>query len=59
MSTEQQQLENAVRQERTDQALSASTAVKETPGIWPRLIPVIVTVLIGLAFIVILYVLSR
>jgi hypothetical protein len=58
MSVEPQQMERAVRQERTNDAFSVAEPV-QNPRIAPRVIPVIVAVLIGVAIIAILFFFPR
>jgi hypothetical protein len=58
MSVDPQQLESAVQRERTNETFAVKEPI-ENPRIAPRLIPVIVIVLIGLAIIAALFFLPR
>ena len=55
MSTDPQQVQHAVRRERTDEAFKIDEPVRD-PRVGPRVIPIIVAVLIVVVIIVLLYV---
>ena len=55
MSADPQQVQHAVRQERTDEAFKINEPVRD-PRVGPRVIPVIVAILIVAAIIVLFYV---
>ena len=58
MSVDPQQIDRAVRKERTNDAFSVAEPV-QNPRIAPRVIPVIVAVLIGVAIIALLFLFPR
>jgi hypothetical protein len=55
MSADPQQVQHAVRQERTDEAFKINEPVRDS-RVGPRVIPVIVAILIVAAIIVLFYV---
>ena len=55
MSPDPQQVQHAVRRERTDEAFKIDEPVRD-PRVGPRVIPIIVAVLIVVVIIVLLYV---
>ena len=55
MSADPQQVQHAVRRERTDEAFKIDEPVRD-PRVGPRVIPVIVAILIVVAIIVLFYV---
>jgi hypothetical protein len=54
MSAEPQQRQRAVRQERTDEAFAIEEPI-HNPRIGPRVIPIIVTAIIGIVIIALLF----
>ena len=58
MSVDAQRREDPVRQERSDEAMEISPPLHDS-RIAPRVIPIVVTVLIGLAIIAILFLMPR
>ena len=58
MSADPQQVQGAVRQERTDEAFKIEEPARD-PRVGPRVIPVIAAILIVVAIIVLFYVVPR